>query len=261
MIIGITGQSETPDGKHKWSMGSGKDTVADLILKQEGWAKVAVADAMKRFARDLYGFTDEQLWGPSEMRNAVDERWPVLHRWLDYEDRPDDDYCGCCGMGQSKFISNEETPCYLTPRWVLVSLGNWGRKMHERTWANKVMGIANALMKPSRYLCDISHENFKGWRSYSAQRGLGYVGDNPEVKGVLVSDVRYREECRAIRESGGKIIRVKRIQDSAPETGVLTDSTEVDLITWDDSEFDHILVNDTLEGLPAAVDQMLERLA
>ena len=164
-------------------------------------------------------------------------------------------------MLQEAFESNEETPCYLTPRYVLVELGNWGRKMHGRTWANKVMEIGRALMRPASYLSDIDHMGYKGWRSYSAQYGLGCVEDNPETKGVVVSDVRYREECRAIKEGGGKIIRVKRIQDSAPETGVLTDSTEVDLVTWDDSEFDHILVNEELDLLPEFVGMMLKSLA
>jgi hypothetical protein len=261
MIIGITGLSQTPDGQYKWNMGSGKDTVADLILKREGWVKVALADTMKRFARDLYGFTDEQLWGPSEMRNAVDKRWPCKHCWMDDEDFPHD-RCYICGMSQPDFVSNEETPCYLTPRYVLVSLGNWGRRMHERTWANKVLEIARALLgEPEPYYDTGCHESRKGHRSYSAQGGLHHpYRGSPPIKGVLVSDVRYRGECRAIQEGGGKIIRIKRIQEQLPVAGVLNDSTERDLLTWDDNEFDHVLINDTLEGLPAAVGEMRERL-
>ena len=36
---------------------------------------------MKRIARDVFGFSDEQLYGPSEMRNAPDERYPREHEW------------------------------------------------------------------------------------------------------------------------------------------------------------------------------------
>lgn len=64
MIIGIVGEA-----------GSGKDTVAAMVLKSTGAVKVAFADPLKEFCRDVFGFTDHQLWGPSEARNAPDPRF------------------------------------------------------------------------------------------------------------------------------------------------------------------------------------------
>jgi hypothetical protein len=36
---------------------------------------------MKRFAKDVFGFSEFQLWGPSEARNGVDERYLTSPAW------------------------------------------------------------------------------------------------------------------------------------------------------------------------------------
>src|SRR3954469_14034474 len=67
-IIGICGQA-----------GSGKDLIADWFVTEKHYVKVAFADPMKRFARSLFGYSVDQLWGPSELRNtkapATEEFW------------------------------------------------------------------------------------------------------------------------------------------------------------------------------------------
>lgn len=64
MIISLTG-----------NMGSGKDTMADYLVKEYGYVKISMADPFKRIAKDIYEFTDEQLWGPSSARNQEDKRY------------------------------------------------------------------------------------------------------------------------------------------------------------------------------------------
>ena len=51
--------------------GSGKDTAAAHIAQTFNGVTIALADPMKRFAKELVGFTTEQLWGPSAERNKV----------------------------------------------------------------------------------------------------------------------------------------------------------------------------------------------
>ena len=65
MIIGISGKA-----------GSGKDTVADILAKEFGFVKCGLADPLKRIAREVFCFTDEQLWGSSGLRNQPDRRYP-----------------------------------------------------------------------------------------------------------------------------------------------------------------------------------------
>lgn len=93
-LIGLTGRA-----------GSGKDTIADILVSRHGFKKIALADPMKRFCREIFGFTDEQLWGPSEKRNEPDPRWDGL-----------------------------------TPRKALQMLGTeWGRAMHPDVWVRRLI--------------------------------------------------------------------------------------------------------------------------
>lgn len=55
--------------------GAGKDSVADHLAETHGWIKFSLSAPMKRFCADMFGFTDEQLYGPSSARNAPDHRW------------------------------------------------------------------------------------------------------------------------------------------------------------------------------------------
>ena len=71
MIIGLCGLA-----------GSGKDTVADFLVKDHDFVKVACADPLKRICRDVFGFTDEQLWGSSQFRNEPDRRYPRNDRYI-----------------------------------------------------------------------------------------------------------------------------------------------------------------------------------
>lgn len=94
MIVGLLGKA-----------GSGKDLIASLIapvhlaLMDGNWQNVdelvdpdgaqarvqraihghavqlSFADPVKVIARDLYAFNHAQLWGPSEQRNAIDDRY------------------------------------------------------------------------------------------------------------------------------------------------------------------------------------------
>lgn len=55
--------------------GSGKDTLANMLAEILNGTCIAQADPMKRFAAHVFKFDENQLWGPSEARNAVDNRY------------------------------------------------------------------------------------------------------------------------------------------------------------------------------------------
>lgn len=214
-IIGITGPA-----------GAGKSTVADILCRHHGFIAVSLADHMKRIAREVFGFTEEQLWGPSEKRNEPDERWPL----------------GGNGIG------------FLTPRLALQLLGTeWGRTCSENVWVEGAIRTATALLSPQsgREIC------------YWPERGLSddpidfLTKSEPACLGVVIPDVRYDNEARVIRDTGGRIwlkhgdptIRVtdEKWRSHSSEKGI-----SLDLI-------DQILAWQPLESLQADVAARLRR--
>jgi len=233
MILGISGLA-----------GSGKDQFA-TYLGPVGAVTVALADPLKRIARDVYAFTDEQLWGPSAERNKPDERYPREHSWHAST-------CTCCG--QSRFATTNEVvpPCFLTPRFALQTLGTeWGRTCFPDTWAALCVRTAKMLLDDPAI-------------RYNQRTGLVRLGAAPRfdrTKIVSVSDVRFKNEMRVIREAGGKVVRIKRPGAGLKGSAGLHPS-EAEQASIPDAEFDFVVENTgTLADLQAAAEDLGQRLA
>ncbi len=55
--------------------GAGKDECALQLVQNHRAVQTGLADPAKRHMADVYGFTEQQLFGPSKVRNAGDLRW------------------------------------------------------------------------------------------------------------------------------------------------------------------------------------------
>lgn len=64
MLIGLIG-----------SKGAGKDTCADYLCKEHGFIKVSFADCLKRACKELFVFSDEQVYGTQKQKETPDPRW------------------------------------------------------------------------------------------------------------------------------------------------------------------------------------------
>lgn len=210
MIVGITGHS-----------GAGKDTVADYLVEKYGFVKVALADPLKRICKEVYDFSDLQLWGPSEERNKPDLRY---------------------GTGKG----------FLVPRVALQSLGTeWGRAIYDDTWVDYALRVADAILD-------------KGM-SYSQKNGL-YKPEgwgrlfNKKVTGVVIPDVRFKNEMRHIRiRRRGFLARISR-PGFEGNVGIANHASETEQKSIHDSEFDFILSNvSSLDVLKENVDKMVKR--
>ncbi len=158
MIIGVSGKA-----------GTGKDTFADA-LADLGFVKISQADPMKRFCREVLGFTDEELWGPSSARNRPCER-----------------------LGG------------LSARHALQTLGTeWGRvHCHDTMWIDHALTVARRLLFPLL-------EGDAPWKYTPQRGlYLGEEYEAP-ARGVVIPDVRFQNELDAIKAAGGRVVRLRR---------------------------------------------------
>lgn len=236
MIIGICGPA-----------GSGKDTVADYIARNHKGVKVALADPLKRICKMVFGFTDNQLWGPSSARNEVDLR----------HQRPGHTFtnsteCACCGNATAPF-------CYLTCRYALQLLGTeWGRHCLPDVWALEAARVGKALLASS----EMAYVNSRGLYMLPETREWTEADrrDANQAKFVLVSDVRFENEMAVIRRNGGKVWRVVPPNwNPSVDTGWRRHASEVEQTALPDSHFDAVIVNAkaSFEALHERIEQVM----
>lgn len=230
MIIGISGLA-----------GAGKDTAADFLVRNHKFVKVSFADPMKRICRDIYGFSIDQMWGPSSARNVPDERLPRQHGPFEGSRR----LCRCCGF-EERFLlaidNGDRTPqqCFLTPRFALQQLGSeWGRVCRADTWVEYALNVAMKLSDEGGY-------------NYTAAGGLSHdwrPGDENWTTPVVISDVRFENEIMGLDIVGARVIRVVRPGAGlSGAAGAHRSETEQGGIA--DDRFDLVIQNDgTLEDL------------
>ena len=176
MILGISGLA-----------GSGKDTFARFLVEDHGFVVVSLADPLKRICRDVFDFSDEQLWGPSEKRNEPDFRYP----------REKCHGCQTCEFRCDHYLG------YLTPRYALQRIGTeWGRDCYENIWVEYTMRTARKLLDPMSG--DVSSA-----LGYNPKQGI-VPWNRGKPKGVAIPDVRFRNEIEGIRAAGGKLVRIRR---------------------------------------------------
>jgi hypothetical protein len=210
VLVGICGQA-----------GSGKSTVAQFLVKHHGFIELGLADPLKRFVQDVFDFTNEQVWGPSEFRNAEDKRYIQ-------KEVCDSFTCPCCGKSYPYPITNlvkcagcgdvagncyydEQTlktrQQFLTPRYTLQTLGTeWGRNCYPQVWVDYAIRIHKKLQE--------------GNYSYDQKRGLfpisflvgpsGARGVFKPKTNVVISDVRFLNEVRGIKNAGGQVWHISR---------------------------------------------------
>lgn len=233
MILGISGLA-----------GSGKDTVADILVRDYRFAKVAFADPLKRIVRDVYDFTDDQLWGPSEARNGIDTRYPREHTWVIQADGILS--CICCSARKRTGIEFKGGSCYLTPRHALQQLGTeWGRGCYPDTWVDLAMRTAHQLSEEGGYT----------YTRYGGLRHDWRPGELNWKTSVAISDVRFKNEVEGLYRHKAKVIRVVR-----PGSGLLSShQSETEQMQIPDYAFDLVIQNSgSLEQLRDQVHQMMK---
>lgn len=226
MILGISGLA-----------GSGKDTFAKFLAEDHEFTVLSLADPLKRICREVFAFTDDQLWGPSEKRNQPDPRYPRQK---------------CAGCQTCAFTCDHYY--HLTPRYALQQLGTeWGRDCYPNIWVEYAMRTAATLLRDPD---DGFVPHYNRWRGLTFQP----LGPYSLSKGVVIPDVRFRNEIEGIRAAGGKVVRIRREQSGLAGDAAMH-ASEREQAEIPDSEFDLVVQNDgTLEELRAKAADALPNL-
>jgi hypothetical protein len=136
---------------------------------------------------------------------------------------------------------------FLTPRHALQSLGTeWGRDCYENLWIDLAIKDAKRL--------EGSHS-----LGYSQTDGVFLKRPGISIRGVVITDCRFRNELEGVRSAGGKLVRVLRKGLDAPPYG---HSSETEQAGIPDGFFDYVFHNDgSLEDFPPKCAAMLKELA
>lgn len=183
--------------------GSGKSESARALMERMGFVEMSLADPMKRAVMEwVPGWGPDVMWGPSANRNAPDER-----------------YGGC------------------TPRKMLQRLGTEvGRECYPNVWVDIAIRTARRILDRAG-LDRVTYDRARGIVSTTEVLPL-----RPLPVGVVISDVRFRNELDAVHAVGGKVIRIVR-----PGAGLSGESamhaSEVEQLGIPDDAFDAVLAN------------------
>ncbi len=208
--------------------GCGKNSSANLLSEHLGADQLALADPMKRFARDVFGFTAESLWGPSEMREPVQKvdlltRAAVvayLHEFIVGECH----YAGDLDDANEAFnhwygdqVRESVNKGGLSPRTVLRTFGTeFGREvLGADVWVNVGLRAARKLLG--------------GGHTYRPEFGLNPSKAGPEPF-VCITDGRFANEITEVRSGGGIAIKLVGRQTGGSKTTNHASERELDTI-------------------------------
>jgi hypothetical protein len=244
MLLGVLGLA-----------GSGKDEVGKILVKHHGFVRVALADVLKRICQDAFEFTDEQLYGPSALRNSPDMRYPrdpELVRAYDDRRRLADSYEADGHPDKEmmrRYAEDTKKRAFLSPRHALQQLGSeWGRVCYPDVWVEYVIRIYKRLQEGGCY-----YDHRKGLCLTSAVESDAV---RPKIN-VIVTDTRFHNEVVGLRKHGGKVWRLIR-----PGAGLQGQAgqhvSETEQASMPDDLFDAVIQNDgSLEDLAVKVTGVL----
>lgn len=199
--------------------GVGKDTVANAYCDPkygQNAIKIALADPIKRIAKYLFHFTNEQLWGESKYRDIIDPKLSSNDFYNNYS-------------SESSNYSLEQIDLDIFHRFK--NLNNIHRNLYNgdsALWSNKsprdiikMIGESYVNLKDryfwANYAKETAKELLSGGYTYTPQQGLVEKEDAYYDK-VIISDGRHLAEVVTFAEVGAKIVRVVGYNQNSDNT-------------------------------------------
>jgi len=219
MIIGINGYA-----------GSGKDTVGKLIQLascQDLPEGLDIEDILKDYPLNEWWLEEKSGWEIKKWAGKLKTIASLLtgipvEKFEDQEFKktnlgPEWSYLGpSCDGGKTRFSTADLVEKQMTVRDFLQKLGTDGLRngLHTNTWVNALM----ADYKRGPFYPEVPAE------------------DHAKLPNWIITDTRFPNEAKAIKDAGGIVIRVDR-----PGVKAINDHpSEIGLDNWD---FDHKIMN------------------
>ena len=217
---------------------SGKDTIADYLVREYSFKKLSFAWALKEgIGRKVFGFSDDQLYG--DKKETVDEFWNSHLKIYQHIYR-----CDGCEISETEIVPDEREPneftkpcgecgewlsfdegklLPITPRLILQLAGTEaGRHVFgQNIWVNTV----------ARQMNNSSHDKW------------------------VIPDVRFPNEANSILKWNGKLFRVER-KIAKASGGAKLHPSETSLSKYK-KWTDVIINNSTMEDLYSQVDSKI----
>lgn len=279
-----------------WSK-TGKDTACERLVQNHFGVQTGLADPAKRYVMDVYGFTYDQVFGPSESRNAGDPRIPK-NVYLDfgaepcsaltdppsgkgpgwhYIDLDDEDVATnsltpalsklgpgvSVGAGFQRYFFQDNNPdFFLSPREVLQKHCEQFNDFHINTWIRKGLDLQ----------VDLARVNYRaekwGWR-YNYQKDKGLVPyprtdewfNHSQPVVTCFSDFRHIHEFKMAREydSQDRTVVLVRVKRPGIVKPPFDHRSENEQTLVRDSAFDFVIDNDSsLQNLYLKIDRIVE---
>lgn len=217
---------------------SGKDTSADILVKDYNYMRVAFADVLKDMVAKEYGIPREHCDDP-KFKEA-----PIMHLPV----TPKDDFSRMlCNFMVKEFrdiTGNMPMEAYLDPSGAF--LGVMGRHAAQLYWTPRAL----CILKGSSNRAVTS----QFWTEQAINKINNEIHNSPTglPTGFVISDLRYRSEVEQLRLAFGKDLTTIRINRSI---NLSADPSEVDL---DTHVFDYVIDNTgTIEDLKIKLEEII----
>jgi hypothetical protein len=213
--------------------GSGKDSVAEHLVKTRGAVAVAQADILKRMVQELFGFSDTQLWGPSATRSEEIDvsglRKTFNDCYIDIDVRTK--YKEILGIDQynqdlfDRCLDQILAKSTCSARKALQLFGtDWGRAVDDQIWTRQALDTAKKLLGGG----------------YVYKNSIGLTEDDTTAPSlVIITDARFRSEIITAKTIGAKVLKIER-----PGLVCGTHKSETEVATIPKTFFDFIIRND-----------------
>ena len=269
MIIGINGYA-----------GSGKDTVGTIVQYLQADTNIPLKDVLKKTPHHIWWLEERSGWEIKKWAGKLKVVASLLtgipiENFEDQEFKktllgPEWGTVTLTPLSSIPVFANIEFNSLISVRDFLQRLGTDAIRdgLHKDTWVNALMSDYKIIPTASTHWFNADWDEvgqiwFVGDRQdlpkecrnryYDKKENYFYLNDKVELPNWIITDCRFPNEFRAIKDNGGVVIRIER-------DCIKPVNAHPSEIALDDFQFDFVIENNgSLEDLTRSVTFMLNK--